>query len=48
MSLAEYQRYLYWVLKGRCQICGEFNHGRPMCPKCEAEINAVVESLDVS
>lgn len=43
--MSEYARYLTWVLQGKCQICGEFSHGRQMCPVCEAEINRQAEEV---
>ena len=38
----DYARYLWWVLHGKCQICGGFSHGRQLCPACEEGINAEI------
>ena len=46
--MSEYVRYITWVLKGRCQICGAFSDGRQLCRECESEVNALVEAEEVA
>lgn len=43
--MSEYARYSHWVLKGKCQICGQPANARQMCAECEEEINALAEQV---